>query len=185
LLVCGCSNRPPEDLSADSISWQEYDNAAEFRLELPDETREWSNEFHWDGFGRIEVHHVMAKSHGLEFQLNFNDFNQPLADEAAQTELERIAIPTDGTLIHDRKTVSRPGCIGIEVVIQRGPNFTAARYYMHESRRLYSLTVTAPWDVRDHTEIVSRFFDSFEVGEKSQVVGAAAVDSESTTNNQI
>ena len=185
IMISGCSSEPPTDISADQILWQTYDSQAAFRLRIPEKRKEWSNEFHSNEFGTIRIHHVQANSHGLEFRVNFNEFNQRLTEDQVRQELQNVAIPSDGTLIHEQTTVSQPDCVGVEVVLQRGPNYTVGRYYIHKSKRLYSLLVTAPWDVRHQSDITSHFFDSFEVGEKPQVVGAAAVDSESTTNNQI
>jgi len=120
---------------------------------------------------------VSTEFNGAMYGVNFNDYPRALTDAEATSELKNAyTLPDTGAQVLATTEIEMAKTQAIEVVSKSGPVYIVGRFFISDGRRLYSLQVGSPRDLRKDRKLVDRFFQSFQIVESADADSVTKVD---------
>jgi hypothetical protein len=181
--VIGCNTesagpQPPQNTIASPVAnWEAFNSTDQtFAVEFPSVAELWETEFESPDYGHTDVYHVSAEFNGTLYGVNYNDYPRELTDSEVRAELKiAYSLPENGAEILETSEVEMAHASAVEVVSKIGPIYMISRYFITDSRRLYSLQSGSTRDLRTDRSEIDRFFDSFQLfnGAESGSSGSA------------
>ena len=98
----------------------------------------------------------------MTYGVSYNDYPRMLSETEEKTELDNTK--TVPGLIESSK-VKIGNTTAVQVVSNNWGLYQVGLYFIHDSRRLYSIQIGGPQDPREDKATVDLFFDSFTLDE--------------------
>jgi hypothetical protein len=182
--VAGCNTEsadtgsPKNVASGPVANWQAYNSTDKtFVVEFPSTPEPWETEFDSPDYGHTDVYHVSTEFDGAMYGVNFNDYPRVLTDAEATSELKNAyTLPDTGGEVLATTEIEMANIQAIEVVSKTGPVYMVGRFFISNGRRLYSLQVGSPRDLREDRKLVDRFFQSFQLVELADASSVSEAD---------
>lgn len=121
-------------------------------------------DFESPDYGTTTVQHVSATFSTMTYGVNYNDYPRKLSAKEAKAELDNTnTVPG----LIESSEVKIGNTTAIQVVSNSWGVYQVALYFIHDSRRLYSLQIGGSQDPREDKATMDLFFDSFTLDETS------------------
>ena len=156
---CGGGSATPPPQSA----WQTFKASdASFQIDFPGTPETWVTHFESPEYGSTTVQHVSATFSTMTYGVSYNDYPRVLSEKEAKTELDNTnTVPG----LIESSEVKIGNTTAVQIVSKSWGVYQVALYFIHNSRRLYSIQIGGPQDPREDKATMDLFFDSFTLDE--------------------